>query len=104
LDIGRASPGWTPRQRDALSAQYGGRCAHPGCGGPIDVLHHLVHWADGGRTSITNGIPCCLFHHWLVHEGGWRVIKHADGTITAIPPPPGWRPGTLYRHGKPLPE
>jgi hypothetical protein len=104
LDIGRASPGWTPRQRDALAAQYGGRCAQPGCGSPIDVLHHIVHWADGGPTSTRNGLPLCLYHHWLIHEGGWRVLQHTDGTITAIPPPPGWRPGTTYRHGKPLPE
>jgi hypothetical protein len=104
LNIGRASPGWTPRQRDALAAQYGGRCAQPGCGGPIDVIHHIVHWADGGATNIGNGLPFCLFHHWLVHEGGWRVRKHPDGAITAIPPPPGWRPGTIYRHGKPLAE
>jgi hypothetical protein len=104
LDIGRASPGWTPRQRDALAAQYGGRCSQPGCGGPIDVIHHIVHWADGGPTSIHNGLPCCLYHHWLIHAGGWRVAKHPDGAVTAIPPPPGWRPGTVYRHGKPLPE
>jgi hypothetical protein len=104
LDIGRASPRWTARQRDALFAQHGGRCAHPGCTGPIDVIHHLTHWADGGTTTITNGHPTCLFHHWLIHEGGWRILTHPDGTVTAIPPPPGWRPGTTYRHGTPVPE
>jgi hypothetical protein len=104
LDLGRASPGWTARQRDALAAQHGGRCAYPGCNGPIDVLHHVRPWASGGPTSISNGLPLCLFHHWLVHEGGWQVSKHPDATVTVIPPPPGWRPGTIYRHGKPLPE
>jgi hypothetical protein len=104
LDIGRKSHGWTPRQRDALHAQYGGRCGHPGCSGPIDVIHHIIHWADGGPTSITNAYPCCLYHHWLIHEGGWRIIKHPDAAITTIPPPPGWRPGTIYRHGKPVEE
>ncbi|HEY3957021.1 MAG TPA: hypothetical protein VGM53_26940, partial [Streptosporangiaceae bacterium] len=29
LDIGRASQSWTPRQRDALYALYGGRCGAP---------------------------------------------------------------------------
>ena len=68
------------------------------------MIHHLVHWADGGPTSIPNGFPCCRYHHWLIHEGGWRVKKHPGGAITAIPPPPGWRPGTIYRHGTPIPE
>jgi hypothetical protein len=68
------------------------------------VIHHIVHWAHGGPTSITNGAPFCMYHHWLVHEGGWQVSKTPDGTITLIPPPPGWQPGTIYRRGKPLPE
>src|SRR5487761_1429087 len=104
LDIGRKSPGWTPRQRDALYAQYGGHCSAPRCGGPIDVIHHIVHWLYGGKTRTINGAPFCLYHHWLVHEGGWRASKLRDQTITLYPPPPGWRPGTIYRRGKPLTE
>jgi hypothetical protein len=104
LDIGRKSPGWTPRQRDALHAQYGGRCAFGRCDGPIDAIHHIIHWLHGGKTRIINGFPCCSYHHWLIHEGGWRIKKHPGGTITTCPPPPGWRPGTIYRHGKPIRE
>jgi hypothetical protein len=104
LDIGRKSPGWTPRQRDALYAQYGGHCSTPRCTGPIDVIHHIVHWIHGGLTRIINGAPFCSHHHWLVHEGGWRVKRQRDGTITLYPPPPGWRPGTIYRRGKPVAE
>jgi hypothetical protein len=104
LDIGRKSPGWTPRQRDALYAQYGGRCSAPRCSGPIDVIHHIVHWLHGGKTRIINGCPFCAYHHWLVHEGGWRVQKLPDGTISLHPPPPGWRPGTIYRRGRPATE
>jgi HNH endonuclease len=104
LDIGRRSQSWTPRQRDALYGQYGGRCGAPGCRRGIDVLHHIVHWAQGGTTTVANGAPFCNFHHWLVHEGGWRVVKNPAGGLVLIAPPPGWRPGTIYRHGKPLPE
>ena len=89
LDIGRQSPGWTPRQRDALYAQHGGHCAFGRCDGPIDVIHHIIHWLHGGKTRIRNGFPCCLYHHWLIHEGGWRIKKHGDGAISTIPPPPG---------------
>jgi hypothetical protein len=101
LDAGRAHRGWTPRQRDALTTQYGGRCAHPGCRSRAVIIHHIIHWADGGTTTITNGVPLCLHHHWLVHEGGWRLRKNPDATITAIPPPPLWQPGTIYRNGTP---
>ena len=104
LDIGRASQSWTPRQRDALHALYGGRCARPGCTHRIDVIHHIVHWLHGGRTQITNGAPLCLYDHWLVHEGGWQITRQPDTTLTFHPPAPGWRPGTLYRHGKPVPD
>jgi hypothetical protein len=104
LDIGRASPAWTPRQRDALHASYGGCCSAPGCTRPIEVIHHIVHWAHGGPTSVANGAPFCGYHHWLVHEGGWQVTKHTDGAITLTAPPPGWRPGTIYRCGKPVRE
>jgi hypothetical protein len=104
LDIGRKSPGWTPRQRDALYVQYGGRCGFDRCDGPIDVIHHIVHWLHGGKTRIVNGFPCCKYHHWLLHEGGWRIKKHRNGEISFYPPPPGWRPGTIYRRGKPVTE
>jgi hypothetical protein len=104
LDIGRKSQSWTPRQRDALHALYGGRCSAPGCTSAISVIHHIVHWVHGGLTKISNGAPFCLYHHWLVHEGGWRVVKEPDGTLILIAPPPGWRPGMIYRRGKPLPE
>jgi hypothetical protein len=104
LDIGRKSPGWTPRQRDALHAQYGGHCSFGRCADPIDVIHHVVHWLYGGKTRVANGAPLCSYHHWLVHEGGWRVKKHPNGRISVFPPPPGWRPGTIYRRGKPVRE
>ena len=104
LDIGRQSQSWTPRQRDALYAQYGGRCGRPGCTRRIDVLHHIIHWLFGGKTQTRNGAPLCLQDHWLVHEGGWQISKQPDGALIFIPPPPGWQPGTLYRRGKPIPE
>ena len=104
LDIGRQSQSWTPRQRDALYAQYGGRCARAGCTRRIDVIHHIIHWLFDGKTRTSNGAPVCLYDHWLVHEGGWRISKDPSGTLTFIPPPPGWQPGTIYRRGKPIPE
>ncbi len=104
LDIGRASQSWTPRQRDALYALYGGRCGAPGCTRPIDVIHHIIHWLHGGKTKTSNGMPFCSYDHWRVHEGGWQLSRRPDGSIHMLPPPPGWRPGTIYRRGKPIPD
>jgi hypothetical protein len=28
----------------------------------------------------------CRRHHRLVHEGGWRLERKADGGLVAIPP------------------
>jgi hypothetical protein len=68
------------------------------------VIHHVIHWIDGGRTAICNGLPLCEYHHWLVHEGGWRIGRQQGGGVAFIPPPPGWRPGTIYRRGQPVRE
>jgi hypothetical protein len=38
-----------------------------------------VHWADGGPTCISNLISLCDGHHWLAHEGGWRISIAAGG-------------------------
>ncbi len=64
-------------------------CAWPRCGRPLawcDV-HHIVHKADGGKTSVSSCILLCQFHHDVrVHRWGWRIIMHPDGTTTAHGP------------------
>src|SRR5690606_7939198 len=37
--------------------------------------HHIVHWANGGETSLDNLILLCSAHHAAVHEGGFRIEK-----------------------------
>lgn len=36
-------------------------------------IHHIVHWANGGSTSVENGVCLCHYHHTLVHEGGYSI-------------------------------
>ena len=74
LDLGRESRVFASPQRRALAARDQG-CRFPGCGRPAAHTdgHHLVPWAQGGVTDLSNGLLLCRFHHRQVHEGGWRI-------------------------------
>jgi hypothetical protein len=55
-------------------------CRFPGCGNRLYLeAHHIVHWADGGETSLLNAVLYCSFHHRYVHEYGCSIELHADG-------------------------
>ena len=43
--------------------------------------HHIKHWSDGGETSLDNLVLLCLYHHHLVHEGGFDCTSSKDGEI-----------------------
>ena len=87
LDMGRTHrlPGLKTRR--ALRARDGG-CAWPGCDRTVSwtAAHHLVHWAQGGATELSNLVLLCHHHHRRVHEGGWRLARSDDGKMLAIAP------------------
>jgi Domain of unknown function (DUF222) len=90
VDVGRAKrvvPGPT---RTALNVRDGS-CRWPGCDRPASwsAAHHVVHWIHGGGTELPNLILLCHRHHWMVHEGGWQLVKTDDGQMLTIPPLPG---------------
>jgi hypothetical protein len=87
LDVGRATRVVAPAQHTALTVRDGG-CRFPGCDRPVAWCdaHHLRHWVHGGPTDLGNLVLVCRGHHHAVHEGGWRLHRHPDGTFTAIPP------------------
>jgi hypothetical protein len=68
LDVGRKNRVWTAAQRRALVAR-GRTCTWSGCERPTKWadIHHLHHWADGGDTSVENGVLLCRFHHVHTH-------------------------------------
>ncbi|MGH8889796.1 MAG: DUF222 domain-containing protein, partial [Acidothermaceae bacterium] len=71
LDIGRGSRTWpTPIRRAIETRDHG--CTMPGCDRPSAWCdtHHLIHWIDGGPTSVTNGTLLCRRHHTLLHHHG----------------------------------
>jgi 5-methylcytosine-specific restriction protein A len=78
LDVGRSSKVIPPALRRAVIVRDGG-CRFPGCGRPPSWCdaHHILHWADGGRTALDNLLLLCRPHHRAVH-GGFRV-RMVDG-------------------------
>jgi hypothetical protein len=55
-------------------------CRFPGCSHDkwLDA-HHVMHWADGGDTSMDNTLLLCSAHHRLLHEGGFTIQKNFAG-------------------------
>ena len=63
----------------ALQSRDGG-CRFPGCNHTRFVdAHHVMHWANGGETSVGNLIQLCPRHHRMVHEGGYSICKDHNG-------------------------
>jgi hypothetical protein len=65
------------------------RCTWPRCGKAACYcdVHHIVHKEDGGKTSVSNCILLCQFHHdTCIHRWNWQIILHPDGTTSAYGP------------------
>jgi Domain of unknown function (DUF222)/HNH endonuclease len=95
LDVGRRTSVVSPAQRRAVVIRDG-HCRFPGCDRPAAWCdaHHIVHWADGGPTSLGNLILLCRRHHTMLHErGGFRlqlensrpVFRRPDGSVLVDP-------------------
>src|SRR6059058_1348632 len=87
IDIGRSKRVISGAARKALAARDG-HCRWPGCERPASWCdgHHVIQWIDGGSTDLDNLVLLCRRHHRMVHEGGWQLIKTADGQIVTIAP------------------
>lgn len=46
----------------------------------------MVHWIHGGGTDLPNLDLLCHRHHWMVHEGGWQLVKTDEGQMLTVPP------------------
>ncbi len=85
LAVGRARRFATTAQRRALLLRDGG-CARPGCAETRPErlhAHHLVSWLAGGRTDVDNLVLLCDRCHGLVHDLDLRLVRSADGRLTA---------------------
>jgi hypothetical protein len=86
LDVGREHRTFTPKQRIALAIRDGG-CRFGDCDKEpsLTEAHHIIPWAEGGRTDLANGILLCKFHHLLIHNNGWEIYR--IGTNYYLVPP-----------------
>jgi hypothetical protein len=80
LDVGRRTSVVPAAIRRAVIVRDRG-CRFPGCDRPhawCDA-HHVVHWADGGPTSLANLLLLCRRHHRMVHAPGGFGLELLDG-------------------------
>ncbi|WP_409329096.1 HNH endonuclease signature motif containing protein [Trujillonella humicola] len=100
LDVGRTQRTVPAHIRKAVELRDR-HCVFAGCEAPAwfcDV-HHLIHWALGGQTSLDNTGLLCERHHTKVHHGyrverddtappgrRWRTYR-PDGTQIVVHPP-----------------
>jgi len=91
IDVGRAKRTISGPQRKALRVRDGG-CTWPGCDRPVSMTegHHLIHWIQNGPGDMPNLTLLCYRHHWMVHEGGWQIVRTDDGRMLTIPPATGF--------------
>src|SRR3979490_60075 len=98
IDVGRATRAVSGPMRRALRTRDKG-CRFPGCDRPVEWTnpHHIFHWARGGPSNLPNMVLLCHYHHRLVHEGGWQVIK-SGREVRFLPPV-----SALPKHGRRAP-
>jgi hypothetical protein len=87
LDYGRATRSIPPAVYTALVLRDWG-CRFPGCDRPPEWCegHHVVHWEDGGATSLSNLVLVCSKHHHVIHLPRWQVTLTPTGTLEVTDP------------------
>jgi hypothetical protein len=102
VDVGRAARVVSGATRRALNARDQ-HCRWPGCErmASWSAAHHVVHWTQGGKTDLSNLLLLCHRHHWMVHEGGWKLARSDDDRLLAIPPTYDyWRTAQVQRSSR----
>ena len=87
LDVGRSTRTVPQQIRQALAVRDRG-CVAEGCDRPVawTEAHHVVHWAEGGRTALDNLVLLCRTHHRKVHDAKWEFQSIGD-RWRLVPPP-----------------
>ncbi|MCU1539862.1 MAG: endonuclease, partial [Arthrobacter sp.] len=85
LEIGRTSYRLTKPQKRWLRLRDA-KCPFPGCSNHSldNQADHLLAWANGGTTGISNLGQPCPRHHRLKHRTAWTPTGASKNN------PPGW--------------
>ncbi len=80
-DVGRTRRTVPTGLRRLLIARDG-HCQWPDCKQPPSRCdaHHVIHWANGGPTSIDNLVLLCHRHHHQLHEHNHQITRQPNGT------------------------
>ncbi len=87
VEVGARTRTIPPALRRALHYRDRG-CRFPGCGVRFGQGHHIRHWADGGRTTLSNLALLCRRHHRAVREEGYQIAGEANGDLSFRTPHP----------------
>lgn len=77
----------TSKQLAILASRDQG-CTFPGCDTPPGWCdaHHIVPWAQEGRTDVNNLTLACGSHHHLIDKSDWHTVMLKDGRPAWVPP------------------
>ncbi|UVI35526.1 HNH endonuclease signature motif containing protein [Brevibacterium spongiae] len=77
----------TEKQLAILASRDQG-CTFPGCDTPPGwcEAHHIVPWADEGKTDVNNLTLACGAHHHLIDKSDWYCEMLFDGRPAWVPP------------------
>ena len=84
LNLGHSRRAANRKIRKALIARDR-TCTAPGCERPhwMCEIHHVIPWADGGRTDLDNLTLLCNRHHHIHHTNETRRAKRARSAYSA---------------------
>lgn len=77
----------TSKQLAIISSRDQG-CTFPGCDTPPGWCdaHHIVPWANKGKTNVNNLTLACGSHHSLIDDSDWHTVMLKDGRPAWVPP------------------
>jgi hypothetical protein len=82
IGVGRMQRSVPPAIRRVITARDI-TCRWPGCHRNRRLhCHHIIHWANGGRTDTDNLTALCPHHHRTLHEGHHHITGNANHTLT----------------------
>jgi hypothetical protein len=87
MNLGTKVPLATRDQRRVLRALYPS-CTVGECDVPFDrcEVHHVTWRRHGGPTDLANLRPVCIRDHHRIHDHGWQLAAHPDGSTTTVLP------------------